>query len=136
VLVSCGCGDAATASARDRADARAYVAAAVRFNRLVPGVISAVERRTARTFHECSLVRNGDPHLPPPSRLVGLSFVASYQALLPAYRVFASELRAVDAEDPTLRALAGRAFELGRRYGPLRSARPDFCHTLRRWQAE
>jgi hypothetical protein len=133
-LASAGCGSAGGASDRARADARAYVVEATRFNRLVPALVAAAERRTAATFHECSLVRNGDPHLPPPSRLAGISFIAYYQALLPAYRRYASRLRSLGARDATLRTLATAAAGLGRRYGRLRAARPDFCHTLRSWQ--
>ena len=134
-LLAGACGQASTSSKRDRADARAYVEASRDFSRRAPALIRAVEEKTDATFYECSLVRLGVPDLPPRSELAGISFIAYYQALLPAYRRYALRLKSIHAEDETLRKVAQSAVDLSRRYGELTSARPDYCHTLRVWQA-
>ena len=134
-LLSAGCGFGDGVSERDRADARAYVAAAKHFGKRTPGLLQAAEERTARTFHECTLVRLGEPDLPPQSELAGISRIAYYQALLPAYRLYALRLKSIHAHDATLRDVAQAAVDLSRRYGAVSAARPDYCHTLRAWQA-
>lgn len=135
VLLSAGCGFGDGVSERDRADARAYVEAAKHFSKRTPALLQAAEQRTARTFYECTLVRLGEPDLPPQSALAGISRIAYYQALLPAYRPYALRLKSIHAHDATLRDIAQAAVDLSHRYGAVRAARPDYCHTLRAWQA-
>jgi hypothetical protein len=134
-LLAAACASSDTVSEQDRADARAYIKAARKFSRLAPPLIRAAEEATSRTFFECTLVRLGEPNLPPVSKLTALSVISYYQALLPAYRPFARRLRSIDADDPALRGVAQAAFDLVRGYGELRTARPDYCRTFRAWQA-
>jgi len=134
-LLAAGCEHGQRTSARDRADARAFVKAGRDFGKLTPAMISASEKKTAATFHECSLVRLGVADLPPASKLAGLSLFADYQALLPAYGRYALRLTSIHAHDATLRVVAQAAAVVSRHYGELRSARPDYCRTLRAWQA-
>ncbi len=91
--------------------------------------------RTTRTFQECALFRLGNTDLPPQSRLVGITYLAYYQALLPAYRRYTSRLRAIRVADPALERVVQAARVLSRRYRVVRSARPDYCHALRLWRA-
>ena len=134
-LLSAGCGHGNRASERDRAEAQAYVEASRDFIRRTPALGRAAEERTARTFHECSLVRLGVAELPPLSELAGISFIAYYQILLPEYRRYALRLKSIHAHDATLKNVAQAAVDLSRRYGVVRAARPDYCQTMRAWQA-
>lgn len=134
-LLSAGCEHGNRVSERDRADARAYVEAAKHFIKRTPALLQAAEERTARTFYECTLVRLGVPDLPPRSELAGISRIAYYQALLPTYRLYALRLKSIHPRDATLRDVAQAAIDLSRRYGAVSAARPDYCHTLRAWQA-
>jgi hypothetical protein len=135
LVLSAGCGAGDKVTEKYRADARAYVAAGRDFNRHTPALIQAAEERTARTYYECSLDRVSGTRLPPLSALAGISFIAYYQALLPVYRRYALRLRSVRAQDATLSDVAQAALALSRGYAPVRTARPDYCHTLRAWQA-
>ena len=122
-------------SAQDPADARAFVAAAREFDRRAQTLIESADRRTTRTFQECALFRLGNTELPPQSRLVGITYVAYYQALLPAYRRYARRLSAISVSDPALQRVVRATDVLARRYRVVRSAHPDYCHTLRLWRA-
>ena len=134
-FLAAACATSDSVDEQDRADARAYVEAAQQFSRLTPPLIRAAEEATARTFFECTLVRLGEPDLPPVSKLSGLSVIAYYQALLPAYRLYARRLVSIQARDSVLSDVAEAALVLVRRYGVLRTARPDYCRTFRAWKA-
>jgi hypothetical protein len=135
-LLGSGCTGDAPPSARDRAEAHRYVDAAAEFTSVSSRAARAADLRIASTFSECSLVRLGStPGLPPFAKLAPISLVAYYRAVLPAYRRLAQNLTAVRAEDGTLQDVSEAVRAIGAGYGELRSARPDYCHTLRVWQA-
>jgi hypothetical protein len=135
VLLGFGCSGNDAPSARDRADARRYVDAAEEFTHAASADARDADLRIAGTFSECSLIRLSVPEVPPVSELAAISLVGYYRAVLPSYRRFVRRLSSIRAEDATLRkaAQAARAIEAG--YDELRSARPDYCRTLRAWQA-
>jgi hypothetical protein len=135
VLVGSGCSRDDAPTARDRADAGRYVDAAEEFTRAASADARDADLRIAATFSECSLIRLGAPDVPPLSELTAISLVGYYRAVLPSYGRFVRRLSSIRAEDATLRkvAQAARAIEAG--YAELRSTRPDYCRTLRAWQA-
>jgi len=122
-------------SARDRADARRYVDAAQKFTRAASADARDADLRIAATFSECSLIRLGVPDVPPVSELSAISLVGYYRAVLPSYRSFVRRLSSIRAGDATLRKVAQAARTIKAGYAELRSARPDYCRTLRAWQA-